>query len=127
MRFRRQDYGALLAIVAGLFLIATTFWPPAPTQATAGEWSGIWTVGAYIIGAAFIAAPFIADRSLPLARVLLIGGGVILLGSAFLFGRVFGGGVYSAIFDLLPAILAIVAGWLVGPMRARRDLAGSRR
>lgn len=122
MRFHKHNVGVMMAIVAGLLAFGVALWPfGAPQTRTAvGD---LWLALVALCALAFLAAAFLVDRLPALARLLLAGGGVALALSGGLFGLLFGPAEarLAAVIDLVPAILALVAAFLIGPMVARRD------
>jgi hypothetical protein len=117
MRPRWHNIGVALAIFAGLSAMGVTIWAIVP-QARSGV-GPVWGLVVFLIGAGFLAAAFLVDRFPVVSKVLLIGGAVVLAASGILFGRLFGSGegAAAAFIDLFPAILALVAGFLIGPIQ----------
>lgn len=112
-----HDVGVLLAIFAGLFLVGLALFPVVAPQAREG--SNLWLIGAVVIGTAFVAAPFLVGISTLAARVILLGGALTLAGSGLLFWQAFGGdrGLLALLVDVVPAIMAAVAAFLIGPIQ----------
>ena len=118
MRIRGNNLGTLLAILAGLTSFAFTIWPVEPPQSR-GEPGTVWGLAIYVIGPAFILAAFLAHTRVWLARWILVSGAVMLMVSGAAFGlswNAFGLGSKSALFDALPAIMALIAAGLIGPI-----------
>ena len=119
MTIRWNNVGIALAILAGLTTIGFATWPIQPPQGR-GNIGALWGVGVYVIGLAFIASVFLANSRPWLTRAILLVGAVLLIGSAITFGQtwqVFQMGPLAAFFDFLPALLALVAAALVGPIQ----------
>jgi hypothetical protein len=116
MRVSRNNSGILLAVVAGATSIAFAAWPgTAPQTGSVNPWLAI----ALAAGGGFLAAPFLAERHLRLAQGLLGVGGVVLLASALYFGVAERGAarsVWATLVDLVPAVLALAAVPLIGPV-----------
>jgi hypothetical protein len=123
MRVRWNNVGLALAILAGLTTLAFTQWPIQPPQARGSE-GALWGVGAWIIGLAFIASAFLAHTRPWLARAILVVGAVALLASGMTLGRtwqVWQMGALAALFDMLPAMLALMAAALIGSIEQTRE------
>jgi hypothetical protein len=117
MRVSGANIGLVLAVVAGCVAIGQAIWPGSPPQA---ESLNFWLPLTILAGAGFFFGAVLADRHTALAKVLLIGGGVLLIVSGIYFGAVAGGGTRSAfalLADLAPGLLGIAAGVLIGPIR----------
>ena len=118
MRIRWNNIGIALAIVAGLTALGFGIWPIQPPQGR-GEIGVAWGIGVYVVGTAFIVSAFVAHARPWLARAILLVGAVALLGSGLTFGRTWSViqlGALAALFDVLPAILALAAAALIGPI-----------
>lgn len=117
MRFSSNNLGLFLGIIAGVLSIGISVWPGAPQYA---EFENILWVGfTVLIGVGFIAAAFVADRNVPLARILLGGGAILRIGSALYFGGLAREDLGAALFDIFPALLALIAALIVGPRERR--------
>jgi hypothetical protein len=117
MRISAANVGLALAVVAGCVAIGQAIRPGAPPQ---GESLNFWLPLTIIAGAAFFLGAILADRYTTIAKALLLAGGLALIVSGIYFGAVAGGGSRSAIAliaDVLPGILGIAAGLLIGPVR----------
>jgi hypothetical protein len=113
----RHNIGVLLAIIAGLAAIGATIWPIVPqAQVRAGPF---WGIAAFSSGVAFLIAAFIVDRLTVVSKALLVIGALVLVGSAAIFGGLFGGGraPLAVVIDLAPAVVALVAAFLIGPIQ----------
>ena len=116
MRIGRRDIGAVLAFLAGLSLLGWAAWPlPSRQLLRWGDLGPVWLVGALVIAGIFLAAPFLVDRRPVLTKFLLVGGAVALVASGFLFGGILQGGLPSAVMDILPAVLALLAAVIIRP------------
>ena len=87
MRTRVPRLGLLLAVIAGCFAIGQAIWPGSPPQA---ESLNFWLPLTIVVGAGFFLAAILADRRTTIAKVLLIGGGALLVASGIYFGAVAG-------------------------------------
>jgi hypothetical protein len=114
----------IVALVAGVALIATSIWPTdftadrdAPNEAID---PGLLVPLHIATGAAAILGVVLAQRAdrRGLARLLLIGTAVVLLVGLFLF-RDFG--LRAIVTVLLPAIALFVTAFGVGPMPVNED------
>src|SRR5687767_8097747 len=118
MTIRWNNVGIALAILAALTTIGFATWPIQVPQGR-GNVGALWAVGVWVIGAGFIAAAFLAQGNIWLARaILLVGAGAHLI-AAITFGRtwsVIDLGLLAALFDFLPALLAVAAALLIGPI-----------
>ncbi len=121
MRFHKHNVGVMLAIVAGLLGFGYALWPITPQTRTAS--SEVWLLVVTLSTVAFLAAAFVVDRLPAVSRLLLVGGAVALVISGSLFGMLFGGGEarLAALIDLVPAVLALIAAAIIGPVVASRD------
>ena len=118
MTIRWHNVGTALAILAGLTGLGFATWPIQPPQGR-GDVGAVWGVGVYVIGLSFILSAFLAHSRPWLARAILLVGAVMLLASGFLFGNAWSAfqlGPVAAIFDVLPALLALAAAALIGPI-----------
>ena len=122
----RSSIGAALAIAAGMFCIFIAHWWTPTGTALFGDLTAAWTIALLVIGAAFVVAPFVAGRSLWTARALLIVPALALIGSGIFFGVASGQGPATAWNDFIPALLALVAAFFVGP-RVRPEVQRARR
>ena len=117
-RVARGSLGLLLAILAGCGALAEVMWPGSAPQA---ESLNFWVPLAVALGCLFLLSGLLADRFVVLAKIILIGGGVLLLASGVYFGLLSGGGrsIWALLADFGPGICAIVAGVLIGRARTR--------
>jgi hypothetical protein len=118
MRVGRHNLGTILAILAGLWAIAFAVWPVVPLPAH-GETGTGWGVTVWVIGAAFILAAFLGDQHTVIARAILFIGSALLIASALVFGQIasaLGLDFARAAVELLPALMAVIAGFLIGPI-----------
>jgi hypothetical protein len=115
MRYSTNNIGALIAVLTGVFSIALSVWPGSP-QYTEHD-SILWVGFNILIGVGFITAAAIVNRSLMLARVLLAGGALLRVASGVFFGAWFDDGAAPFFVDVLPAIFALIAAVLIGPIR----------
>lgn len=120
MRFDKNNIGVYLAVLAGFIAFGIALWPfgapQTPTQA--GQ---VWLLVPFGAAVAFLAAAFLADRSATTSRILLIVGALALFASGvFSSGLIEGQGTTLAVtLDIVPGLVALVAAFLIGPMRTR--------
>ena len=79
--------------------------------------SDSWLFAAFVIGLAFLFSAYNADRNPELSRIILAIGGVALIGSGLFFGSILGGNLLAAAIDIVPAVIALVAATMIGPIR----------
>lgn len=118
-RVARGSLGLLLAILAGCGALGEVMWPGSAPQA---ESLNFWVPLAVALGCLFLLAGLLADRFVALAKIVLIGGGAILLASGVYFSLLSGGGarsIWALLADFGPGICAIAAGVLIGRARTR--------
>jgi hypothetical protein len=116
---RRAQAGPILALLAGLITLAFRTWPIVVPQGR-GSLGTFWFLAATLIGALYVISFFLADRRWKLARAVLIGAGVLHLVVGFAVGTVVGAqevapGSMAMLFDVVPAIMALVAAFLISP------------
>jgi len=116
---RRAQVGPLLALFAGLFTLAVRTWPIATPQGR-GTVGTAWFICATIAGVLYLAGFWFSDTRWKQARVMLICGAVLHLLVSFLASYLVDAqGVAPAweamLFDVVPAVLAIVAAFLIVP------------
>jgi hypothetical membrane protein len=114
MRFSTNNIGAFVAVISGVVSIGIGVWPGAPQYAYYE--SALWVVFSILIGVGFIAAAMIVDHHLQLARILLVGGAILKIGSAVIFGVLIGDEAAAALFDAAPALAALAAAAMIGPI-----------
>ena len=114
---KAHNVGLILAILAGILACTNAIWPITPHGYNApSHLATIWMLGSFLVGVAFLVAAFLSQDHADAAKVVLYVGGLLLIGSGLYFGDLIGIG--AAIFDFVPGILAIVAGFLIGPVGA---------
>jgi hypothetical protein len=116
---RRNNIGAILAILAAVFTLAVSRFPIGVPQAR-GPIGVSWGTAAILIGVVYIAAFFLADRRWNWARWFLVGGALvqIVIGavSGIGYGAIAGWpGHLAGLYDIAPAVVALVAAALIGP------------
>ena len=115
---KRNNVGAIVTLLAALFTLGTVMWPIAVPQGR-GYLGTVWGLGAAAAGAAYLAGFFLADKHWTRART------VILLAAAFhILGGLASGfladaqelapALSASLFDIVPAIVAIIGGLLIG-------------
>jgi len=116
---RRAQVGPLLALLAGLFTLGVRTWPIAVPQAR-GSAGVAWFIVATIAGVLYIAGFFLADRHWKRARGVLICGAILhllfgVLAASLVDVRQLAPGPLSVLFDAVPAIVALIAAFLIAP------------
>jgi len=119
---KAHNVGLILAVLAGVLAINNAIWPIAPQSYVSFDLVAIWIAVSFVVGVAFLVAAFLAEDHTGAAKVLLFSGGLVLVGSGIFFGSL--EGIVAATFDLIPGVLAILAGFLVGPLYAPSGTAG---
>ena len=117
MRISFNNTGVLLAVLAGCTSLAEAVWPGSAPQS---ESLNFWLPLAILAGCGFLLSAYLADRQPGVARAILLVFGIALLGSGVYFGLVSGGGgrsLVATVADLVPGILAIASGLLIGPVQ----------
>jgi hypothetical protein len=118
-RVARGSLGLLLAILAGCGALGEVMWPGSAPQA---ESLNFWVPLVVVLGCLFLLSGLLSDRFVVLAKIVLIGGGAILLASGVYFSLISGGGprsLWALLADFGPGMCAIVAGVLIGRARTR--------
>ena len=121
---KRNNVGAILTLLAALFTLGTVVWPIAVPQGR-GYLGTAWGLGAVAIGVAYLAGFFLADKHWSRARaVILIAAAIHIVGglaSGLLAdAQELAPALAASLFDIAPAIVAIIAALLIGrpPTRA---------
>ena len=129
----RNNLGAILALLAGLINIAVVVWPLVNAVGR-GDLNPGWRWIGALVGLGYLAAFFLADTRWKLARTVLLAGAAIQILAALTLGRAYEAqsgmfGQLIGLFDFVPAILAVVAAFLIGraPSRAEIERSESRR
>ncbi|HEV7665316.1 MAG TPA: hypothetical protein VGQ62_17425 [Chloroflexota bacterium] len=116
MRISTNNTGLLLAVFAGCTSLVEAVWPGSAPQS---ETLNLWLPLAVLCGCGFLCAAWLADHHPFVSRILLLVGGLGLLASGLYFGAVVGGGsrsVVATLADFIPGVLALAAGFLIGPV-----------
>ena len=118
-RAANRNWADLLAIVTAVSLIGISIWPGTPstsigadreTTATPALWLAHIASGSLVIMAVFIGQKW-QNRSL--ARLLLVGGAIVLLGALLVF-RDFT--TRALLTTIVPALALLVSAFAIGPM-----------
>jgi hypothetical protein len=118
-RASNRNWADLLAIVTAVSLIGISIWPGTPsasigadreTTATPALWLAHIASGSLAIIAVFIGQKW---RNRPLARLLLVGGAIVLLGALLVF-RDFT--TRALLTTIVPALALLVSAVAIGPM-----------
>jgi hypothetical protein len=114
---RRNNLGAVLALVAGFITIRVNVWPMIPASGR-GDVTPIWRLIGFPIGGVYLASFLLADRRWSLARLLLTAAALAQILAAFTLGRSYEAmaglsGQIIGVTDLLPAIMALVAAFCI--------------
>jgi hypothetical protein len=128
---RRGNVGAILALLAGLFTLGVRIWPVAPPQSH-GPLGTFWAIGVTVAAAMYLLGFWLADTRQALARAVLIGGALIHLGVSILAVTLVDAqqaapGPLAMLFDVVPAIMALIAAFLIGSRATRREVAHATR
>ena len=121
---RYAQVGPLMALFAGLFTLAVRTWPIATPQGR-GTVGVAWFVCATIAGACYVAGFFLSDRHWKRARIILVSAALLHLFVGFLAAmQVDAQGVapasQSLFFDVVPAVAALIAAFLIKPAPGAR-------
>jgi hypothetical protein len=121
---RYAQAGPLLALFAGLFTLAVRTWPIATPQGR-GTVGVAWFICATIAGGLYVAGFFLSDRHWKRARIVLVSGALLHLAVGFLASmQVDAQGVapvsQSIFFDAAPAVVALIAAFLIKPAPGQR-------
>jgi hypothetical protein len=116
---RYAQAGSLLALLAGLFTLAVRTWPIAVPQGH-GTLGIAWFLGATTAGALYLAGFFLSDRHWQRARYVLVAGALLqltigVLASILVDAQRAAPGLLAMLYDVGPAITALVAALLIGP------------
>jgi hypothetical protein len=121
---RRAQVGPILALLAGVLTLAMKTWPIAPPQSH-GSLGFVWFFGVLLAGVMYIAGFLLADRHWRRARAVVLAGAalhlVIGLGAgALVEAQDVAPGLLATLFDIVPAVMAIVAALLISPPPGER-------
>ena len=119
---KAHNVGLILAVLAGVLAINNAIWPIAPQSFVRPDLVAIWIAVSFAVGVAFLVAAFLAEDHTGVAKALLFSGGAVLIASGIFFGSL--EGIVAATFDLIPGLLGIAAGFLIGPVGAPAGPAG---
>jgi len=108
------NLGAALAITAGVVLLAATTWPTPGPQGASGDATATWAVASRGLGVVFLIAPCFVGRALGLVKGVLAVGAVALLVLTAIPTMAGGLGPLT-VLDLIAAVLAGAAAFLIGP------------
>jgi hypothetical protein len=121
---RRAQAGPLLALLAGVFTLAIRTWPIVTPQGR-GTVGTAWFLCATIAGALYVAGFFLSERRWIQARLVLICGAglhllVSVLASMAVDAQAVAPATLTMLFDVVPAIMALVAAALIRPVPEAR-------
>ena len=122
---RHAQIGPILALLAGVFTLAVRTWPIAVPRER-GPYGLAWLIGDTVAGALYIVGFVLADRHWRRARGVLIRGAILqlvvgVLAAALVSSELNGPGPLSALYDVVPAVVALIAAFLISePDRAPR-------
>lgn len=121
---RYAQAGPLLALFAGLFTLAIRTWPIATPQGR-GTVGTAWFVCATIAGAMYVAGFFLSDRHWNRARLVLVSAALLHLLVGFLAAATVDAQAVapvwqSFLFDAVPAVVALIAAFSIGPAPGQR-------
>lgn len=123
---RRSQIGAIMALFAGVLTLAERVWPIAAPQAR-GSAGAAWALITVAIAVVYLGSFFLADRRWKMARVVLVSAAVVHLIVGLWSGTIVGlqvqpAGVWALVFDVVPALVALVAAFLIAPPPARGEV-----
>jgi len=115
---KRNNVGAILTLLAGLFTLGTVMWPIAVPQGR-GYLGTAWGLGAAAIGIAYLVGFFLADKHWSRARAVILIAAVLHILGGLASGiladaQELAPAFAASLFDIAPAIVAIVGGLLIG-------------
>jgi hypothetical protein len=119
MRIHWHNVGIMLAILAGVTIYGFGTWSIAVPQGR-GDAGAFWGIMTWVVGAAFVAAAFLSHRHTRLAKIILGVGSVFLIVNGLSGSQLRaapGNGVPAPVFELLPAVLGLLAMVLIGPIQ----------
>src|SRR4051794_11107560 len=124
---RRALTGAILALLAAVITLAIRTWPIAEPQGH-GTLGTFWGIGVTLVGVLYLIGFFLADRYQSAARAILLIGGLVHLSLALTSGMIVDAqnaapAWQAMLFDVVPAVLALVALFLISPRATRREAA----
>ena len=121
---RHAQIGPLLALFAGLFTLAIRTWPIAVPQGR-GTVGTAWFLVATLAGVLYIAGFFLSDRHWRRARAVLVCAAVLHLivgglAATIVDQQQVAPGPLGFLFDAVPAVVALVAAFLIAPPPGER-------
>ena len=110
-----HNVGALLAILAGLYLFAFDVWGGHLLQMQS---STVQTLLSLLVGIGFLVAAYLSDSRPAMARAILWLGSILLVLSTILSAFVFGQfeGLLVSTLSLIPVVLGVVSALTIGPL-----------
>ena len=125
-RSRRNTIGLVLAVGAALLTYAFLTWPIAVPQGH-GNLGPVWGIVAFLAAAAYLYAAWKADTNWRLARITLLITGALHVVVGLLSSLIVGPWRdnlfwWAGLYDLVPAILALIAGALLHPPSGERPI-----
>jgi drug/metabolite transporter (DMT)-like permease len=115
---RRNNVGAVLALLAGLITAAVVVWP-GNISAGQSDAQPIWRFMALAAGVGYVVSFRYADSNQKLSKALLVLGAfvqtvvAVTLAGWLERATTIGSGNLSSLFDILPAVLALGAALLI--------------
>jgi hypothetical protein len=118
-RSKRNNAGVILTLVAAVFTFSTWMWPIAVPQGR-GSLGVAWGIGALVVTAAYVAGFFLADKRWRRARTVIVLAAILHILGGLVSGLLadaneLAPAVPAALFDIAPAVMALVGGLLIGP------------
>ena len=109
----KHNIGILLAIMSGLILLWMAIWPMVSLSSPA-PWT-TWAI-ALVVGVGFLASAFLTDRSVTLAKAILVIGAGVLFVSGLLSTTWFdsASGWLGFVTAMVPAALGLIAALTIG-------------
>ena len=119
-RLKQSNAGAVLAIASGIFLLGLTTFPRPVPEGAEGDAGAVWIAVTRVLALVILGAPFLASlrpRSLGLARGALAVAGLLLIATSVVVVVLSAAGPETLLLDGVPGLLALIAAWLLRPLR----------
>ncbi len=117
LSWRHAQPGPIMALLAGLFTLAVRTWPIAVPQGR-GAIGSAWFIVATLAGVLYLAGFFLSDRNWKRARLVLVCGAILHLIVGVLAGlavdaQAIAPAPQAMLFDVVPAVVALIAAFLI--------------
>ena len=122
---KRNNIGVILTLVAAVFTFSTWMWPIAVPQGR-GSLGVAWGLGAVVVTATYVVGFFLADKQWKRARTVIVLAAVLHIIGGLASGLLadandLAPALPAALFDIGPAVVAMIGGLLIGPPPSRTD------